>query len=120
MFLHLSVCSQGEGVGFPACITGHMSRGKGVCIQGVVGLHPGGGGLHLGRGGSASQGGGQTNPSRTRKSGSTVRILLECILVFIILTLLDNKTNFYCRFTHMQKVSKEKICQDNEQMVQSV
>ena len=52
-----SVCQlfwpqRGRGVGFPACITGHMIRGSAysrVCIR--AGLHPGGsasqGGLHL-------------------------------------------------------------------------
>ena len=42
MFLHVSAIlftGGGGGVGFPACITGHMTRGKGVCIQGR-GLHP--------------------------------------------------------------------------------
>ena len=40
----------GSGVGFPACITGYMTRG--VCLQrglplgGWGGLHPGVGGLH--------------------------------------------------------------------------
>ena len=48
MFLHLCVIlfQGGEGVGFPACITGHMSR-----IQG--GLHPEGlptGGFPMKRG----------------------------------------------------------------------
>ena len=32
-------CPQGEGVGFPACISGQMSGG-GVCIQGEVGQTP--------------------------------------------------------------------------------
>ena len=45
MLLNLSAYSDGGG-GFPACITGHMTRkglhpGEGVCIQR---------GLHLGRG----------------------------------------------------------------------
>ena len=51
MFLHMSVIlSTGRtGVGFPACITCHMTRGWGVCIQGEGGLHPKGeGGLHPG------------------------------------------------------------------------
>ena len=62
-----SFCPRGQGgVGFPACISGHMTRGlhPGVCIWGSVsrgvciqeGLHPGGsasrevciGGLHQG------------------------------------------------------------------------
>ena len=46
----------GGGVGFPACITDHMtrggtaSRGKGVCVQGKGGLHPVEGGQHPGGG----------------------------------------------------------------------
>ena len=59
------VClSTGEGVGFPACITGHMtgggrsaSGGEGVCIQGEGGLHP--------------EGVGQTPPTGTRKAAGT-------------------------------------------------
>ena len=39
-----------EGVGFPACITGHMIRGRGVCIHEERGLHPG-------KRGSVSRGG---------------------------------------------------------------
>ena len=44
MFLHLCVIlfTGGRGVGFPACITGHMTRGMGVCIWGTVCLYPGG------------------------------------------------------------------------------
>ena len=65
MFLHLRVVLW--GVGFPACITGHMTRG--ICIQGGLprgGLHLHPGGLHprgiwktslgLPLGGSASRG----------------------------------------------------------------
>ena len=72
MFLHLSVILFTGGGGFPACITGHMTRG--VCIQG---------GLHLG--GSALGWGVVKTPSPgilwdTVKEWA-VRILLECILV---------------------------------------
>ena len=68
MFLHPSVCSQGEGIGFPACITGHMTT-----IQG--GLHPWGnfiayGGWSALRG-SASRGVGHIPPTRTRKADGT-------------------------------------------------
>ena len=56
MFLHLSVILFTWGVGFPECITGHMTR---------WGVHPGG----LPPGGYASRG------------DWVVRILLACILV---------------------------------------
>ena len=54
MFLHLSVILFTGGVGFLACITGHITRGglhQGVCLHGGLppgrvciegGLHPGG------------------------------------------------------------------------------
>ena len=54
MFLHLSVILFTGGVGFLACITGHITRGvciRGVCLHGGLppgrvciegGLHPGG------------------------------------------------------------------------------
>ena len=51
----------GEGVGFPAWITGHMTRGRGLHPEegglhpGRGGLHPGEVGLHLGDRGSASR-----------------------------------------------------------------
>ena len=64
-------------VGFPACITGHMTRVlhpegsafRAFCIQG--GLHPGGRGF------------GQIPPQDTwdTVNKQAVRILLECILV---------------------------------------
>ena len=107
MFLHVSVILSTGGVGFPACITGHMTSlrqeglpAQGVCLQG--GLHPGDlpmgmsacglevgqgvcirrglhpGGLHSG--GSASKGVGQTP---TLEKGA-VCILLEYFLVALI------------------------------------
>ena len=63
-----SFCPQGRGIGFPACITGHMTRG--VYIQG---------GLHVG--GSASKGGPRRIVQDTVNKRA-VRILLKCILVF--------------------------------------
>ena len=69
-------------VGFPACITGHMTSIWGMCIQGVCiwgvcqqeswwGLHPGG---------STYRGGvGQTPLPELEKQA--VHILLECFLV---------------------------------------
>ena len=62
----------GGGVGFPASITGHMARG--VCIQMETGLHPGGCLLMEGRGV------GQT-PSSLKLGKRAVWILLECFLV---------------------------------------
>ena len=48
MFSQVFVCPQGGGwrlaVGFPACITGHMTRWKRVCIQGSSSAGRGGGG----------------------------------------------------------------------------
>ena len=98
MFLHLRVVLW--GVGFPACITGHMTRG--ICIQG--GLPRGGGSASASRGsaskgdweglpGSASRGvciqGGWADPPSPEILGilwnmvnrRAVCILLECFLV---------------------------------------
>ena len=44
----LFVCPQGEGIGFPGCITGHMTRREEVCNQGE-GVYIRGD-LHLGAG----------------------------------------------------------------------
>ena len=67
MFLHLSVCS--GGVGFPACITGHMTK-----IQGG-GLYPRG----LPTGGWAER----PPPLGTRKAGGTHPIgMLSCHIYF--------------------------------------
>ena len=104
MFLHVSVIlstREGKGVGFPVCITGHMTRGRrsafrgrGVCIQGrEVCIWRGGlhqqeeGSLHPGREGAATRGRwvciqgtglasrrgsvGQIPVSRTGKAGGT-------------------------------------------------
>ena len=81
MFLLVFVILFKEGIGFPACITGHMTSIQGdsahrVCIQGE-GLHLGesaswgGGGGGSAYRGSASRGVGQTppHPTRTRKMG---------------------------------------------------
>ena len=52
MFLpRVCLSTEGWGVGFPACITGHMTRGGGSAYGG--GLHPGEGDLHPGGRGSA-------------------------------------------------------------------
>ena len=70
LLLHLCVILFTRGVGFSACITGHMSRGD---------LHPGGGsafGEGLGR-----------PPAKLEKRA--VRILLECILV-------DSVSTYWC------------------------
>ena len=58
----------GGGVGFPACITGHMTRRS---ASGVSAYKGGGGG------------GGQTLPPVLRDTVNKreVRILLECVLV---------------------------------------
>ena len=66
-----SVWGRGR-VGFPACITGHMTRGsasRGVCLQGAsasgvgglhqgAGLHPGGRGVCIQEGWGSASGGG--------------------------------------------------------------
>ena len=63
VFTGVCLSTRGEWVGFPACITGHMARGRGICIQGR-GLHlVGWGGLHLG--------GWADPPNVTRKAGGT-------------------------------------------------
>ena len=60
MLLHVSVIlSTGEGVGFPACVTGHMtgesaSRGRG--LHGGIWIQEEGGSVSMGGGGSASWG----------------------------------------------------------------
>ena len=75
MFSQVFVCPRGEGrVGFPACITGHMTSiggwggaaSRGVCLQEVCiqGVYPMEGG-----GGSAYEVGGR--PRATRKAGCT-------------------------------------------------
>ena len=80
------VCLSTRGIGFPACVTGHMTRG--VCIQGGStfrrGLPPGG--LPLGwevciGGGAASRGGGILRDTVNKWA---VRILLQCILLYSI------------------------------------
>ena len=67
-----------DGGGFPACITGHMTRA--VCLQGVC-IE---GGLYLG--GLPPGGLGRTPPPhgilRDMINKRAVRILLECILVY--------------------------------------
>ena len=79
----------GGGVGFPACITGHLSRGsasRGLCIQGGGSLHPvgsasrGRGSAYEGGGWSAYSEVGQT-PPLAKLGKQTLHILLECFLV---------------------------------------
>ena len=78
------VClSTGGGVGFPACIIGHMtrgsaSRGRGSASRGRGSVSRGRGSASRGRG-SASRGLGRPPPLELGKR--VVRILLECFLV---------------------------------------
>ena len=99
MFSEASVSHSVQGgMGFPACITDHMTGGsasrgglysvKGVRIQEGGGLLPGGEG-------SASRGVGQTPPPLevhgilwNTVNKRVVRILLKCILVLYIITTL--------------------------------
>ena len=116
----MCVCSGGRGgVDFPACITGHMTRGRalqpgggvyisgggkgsasrgrgllpreGICIQREKWSASGGGGAEVldpGKRGSASGGRGCIQWSWAAPvlelGKRTVRILLECFLVFIV------------------------------------
>ena len=59
VYLFYLSTGEGKGVGFPAYITGHMTRGSASRDEGV-GLHPGGRGRGL-----------HTPPAGTRKAGGT-------------------------------------------------
>ena len=83
MFLHLSgiLSTRGGGVGFPACITGYMTKGRRAASEGGAskgeGVHPGG---------SASKGLGTPPPRALQDTVNkrAVRIPLECNLVFVL------------------------------------
>ena len=93
MFLHMSIIlsTRGDrGVGFPACIIGHMTRDDRGLHPGWRGLasgvnsFSGEGGLHVGEG-ACIQGEGGSAYRRVGLRKRPVRILLECFLVCTLL-----------------------------------
>ena len=71
MFSQVFVCPQGDwGIGFPACITGHMTRGS--ASRGSTSRASASRGGSASKGGSASRGGwevGQTPPQVCLQGG---------------------------------------------------
>ena len=95
----LSFCPQGgsaPGGGF--CSYEGLVLGRGVCCQG--GLVPGG---VSGPGGSAPGGCTEADPPERRLLLRTVRILLECILLFVM----------YCLFLSQQITIKINVFTSN-------
>ena len=90
---------RGKGVGFPACITGHMTSiwGKGVtghmtrgggsasremvCLRGDGGLHPRAVCIQWGGRSASKEGWAEPPPPPPELGKRVVRILLECFLV---------------------------------------